>query len=248
MFSLKDKVALVTGGSRGIGRAISETFGRAGAKVLVNYRSGEEAAVATAEAIRTAGGEAELCQFDIADAAAVDAAISGLVKAHGKIDIAVNNAGIARDQLLIRVKEDEFTQSVNVNLGGALWVSKAVIRSMMRARQGRVINLSSVIGESGNVGQAVYSATKAGVVGMTKSLAREYAARGITVNAIAPGYIDTDMTDALPEALKESVIGATPLGRVGRPDEVAAAALFLASDEAGYITGQVIRVNGGMYM
>ncbi len=248
MFRLDGKIALVTGGSRGLGRAISVALGSAGAHVIVNYRAGEAAARQTAEAIRAAGGHAEISHFDVGDAAAIDAAIGALIKTHGAIDIAVNNAGVARDQLLMRVNQGEFDESMAVNLGGALWVSKSVIRAMMRKKSGRIINLASVIGESGNVGQAVYSATKAGLIGMTKSLAREYASRGITVNAIAPGYIETDMTAELPEAARQAVIQSTPLGRVGRPEEVASAALYLASEEAGYVTGQVLRVNGGMYM
>ncbi len=248
MFRLDGKIALVTGGSRGLGRAISVALGSAGAHVIVNYRAGEAAAQETANVIRAAGGQADIVQFDVADAAAIDASISALLKTHGAIDIAVNNAGVARDQLLMRVNQAEFDESMAVNLGGALWVSKAVIRAMMRKKSGRIINLASVIGESGNVGQAVYSATKAGLIGMTKSLAREYASRGITVNAIAPGYIETDMTAELPEAARQAVIQSTPLGRVGRPEEVASAALYLASEEAGYVTGQVLRVNGGMYM
>jgi len=248
VFSLKDRVAVVTGGSRGIGRAISVTLGGAGAHVVVNYQGNEEAASETAKLVEATGGSAELRRFDVGDAEAVDAAISELFKAHGHVDILVNNAGISRDGLLMRVKPEDFESTIRTNVGGALWCSKAAIRPMMRKKHGRIINLSSVVGESGNPGQAVYSSSKAAVIGLTKTLAREYASRGITVNAVAPGFIDTDMTAYLPEEAQKGIVEQTPVGRVGSPEEVAAAVLFLASDEASYITGQVLRVNGGMYV
>jgi 3-oxoacyl-[acyl-carrier protein] reductase len=248
MFRLDGKVAIVTGGSRGIGRAISIALGNAGATVIVNFAGGEAAARETVEAVLAAGGKAEPKQFDVSNEAAVQAAFKDIEAAHKRIDILVNNAGIAMDQLLVRIKPEELERTFAINLNGTLYCAKAAMRAMMRARAGRVINLSSVVGEMGNPGQAVYAASKAGILGLTKSLAREYASRGITVNAVAPGFIDTDMTTALPEAARKSIVEQTPLGRVGRPEEVAAAVLFLASDEAGYVTGQTLRVNGGMYV
>jgi 3-oxoacyl-[acyl-carrier protein] reductase len=248
MFRLDGKVAIVTGGSRGIGRAISIALGKAGATVIVNFAGGEAAARDTVEAVVAGGGKAEPKQFDVSNEAAVQAAFKDIEGAHKRIDILVNNAGIAMDQLLVRIKPEELERTFAINLNGTLYCAKAAMRTMMRARAGRVINLSSVVGEMGNPGQAVYAASKAGILGLTKSLAREYASRGITVNAVAPGFIDTDMTTALPEAARKTIVEQTPLGRVGRPEEVAAAVLFLASDEAGYVTGQTLRVNGGMYV
>jgi len=248
MFSLEGKVALVTGGSRGIGRAVAETLAKAGAHVVITYRSNSAAAEETIAAIEAAGGKAEAVSFDVASAEVAEETVRGIAKRIGRLDILVNNAGIARDQLLLRVKEDEVTATFATNVAGAIWCAKAAIRPMMKAKSGRIINLSSVVAEAGNPGQAVYSASKAALLGLTKTLAREYAKRGVTVNAVAPGYIDTDMTSGLPEAATQAIVEQTPLGRVGRPEEVAAAVLFLASDEAAYITGQVLRVNGGMYV
>ena len=248
MFELNDKVALVTGGSRGIGRAISIALARAGSYVVINFRSGEEAARETLAAVEAAGGEGEILGFDIADEGAVTSSIKDVVKRRGRLDILVNNAGIAIDQLLARVKPADLDATWATNLNGTLFCSKAVIRPMMKAKGGRIINLSSVVAESGNPGQAVYSASKAGIIGLTKTLAREYAKRNITVNAVSPGFIATDMTDGLPEAAREGILAQTPLGRIGDPEDVAAAVLYLASDEAGYVTGQVLRVNGGMYV
>lgn len=248
MFDLAGKVAVVTGGSRGIGRAISETLARSGAHVVVNYAGNEAAAVACVDAIIAAGGKAEAKRFDVSSAEAVDEALSDIHKRLGRIDILVNNAGIALDQLLLRVKPEEIEKTFATNVNGAIWCAKSAIRVMMRARTGRIINLSSVVGESGNPGQVVYSASKAALIGLTKTLAREYASRGITVNVVAPGFIETDMTSALSEDMRKVIVGQTPVGRIGRAEEVAAAVLYLASDEASYVTGQVLRVNGGMYV
>jgi len=248
MFSLDGKVALVTGGSRGIGRAVCVTLAKAGAKVLINYAGNEEAAAETLALVREAGSDGEIAKFDVSDAEAVDAAVADLAKRHDGLHILVNNAGISLDQILIRIKPHELERTLAVNVGGALWCSKAAIRLMMRKRYGRVINMSSVVGEAGNKGQAVYSASKAGIIGLTKTLAREYASRGVTVNCVAPGFIETDMTASLPDAVKEQAIADTPLGRMGSPDDIANAVLYLSSEEAGFVTGQVIRVNGGMYL
>ncbi|MEM7136598.1 MAG: 3-oxoacyl-ACP reductase family protein [Myxococcota bacterium] len=248
MFDLAGKIAVVTGGSRGIGRASGLALAEAGAHVVVNYRSNEGAANDTVAAIEQAGGSAESSQFDVADPAEVERAIKQVVEAHGKIDILVNNAGISIDQLLLRVTPEDLATTWATNVNGAVFCAKACIKTMMRKRYGRVINLSSVVGESGNPGQVVYSGSKAAILGITKTLAREYASRGITVNAVAPGFIETDMTSELPEVAHQGIIDQTPLGRIGRPEEVAAAVVFLASDEASYITGQVVRVNGGMHV
>jgi 3-oxoacyl-[acyl-carrier protein] reductase len=254
MFSLKDKVAVVTGGSRGIGRACAIALARQGAYVVVNYASNEAAAADTLRALRdtaaaeASGGDGEILRFDVADGASVETAINDVAKRKGRLDVLVNNAGISIDQLLIRVKPEELDRTFATNVGGTLWCSKAAMRTMMRAKRGRIVNLTSVVAESGNPGQAVYSASKAALIGLTKTLAREYASRGVTVNAVAPGFVDTDMTSALPEQAKQMIVSQTPVGRQGTAEEVAAAVVFLASDEAAYITGQVVRVNGGMYV
>ncbi len=248
MFALAGKVAIVTGGSRGIGRATSVALAEAGAHVVVNFRANEEAAAQTLRLIEEAGGRAEALAFDVADAKAVDAAVQQVAKAHGRIDILVNNAGISIDQLLLRVTEKDMEATWATNVNGALFCAKACIRPMMKQRSGRIINLSSVVAESGNAGQVVYASSKAALLGLTRTLAREYASRGITVNAVAPGFIETEMTEDLPDAAKQGIVDQTPLGRIGRPEEVAAAVVFLASEEASYITGQVLRVNGGMHV
>jgi 3-oxoacyl-[acyl-carrier protein] reductase len=248
VFELQQKVALVTGASRGIGRACAVALAKAGAHVVVNYQSNEAAAGEALAEVEAAGGKGELARFDVADMDAVDAAIDGLHKRLGRLDILVNNAGISRDNLLMRVKPDDITSTFATNVNGAIWCARAAIRPMMRQKRGRIINLSSVVGESGNPGQAVYAASKAALIGFTKTIAREYASRGITCNAVAPGFIATDMTEKLGEDLQKKIVEQTPAGRVGTPLEVAAAVLFLASDEAGYVTGQVLRVNGGMYV
>jgi 3-oxoacyl-[acyl-carrier protein] reductase len=248
MFSLSGKVAIVTGGSRGIGRAVAEVLAAQGARVVVTYIKGEAEARKVADGIALRGGNAEILGFDVADMKASEAAIADAAKRLGRLDILVANAGIAVDGLLLRVKEEEIDRVFAVNVKGALACARAATKVMMRARTGRVVFLSSVVGEMGNAGQAVYSASKAALLGLTKTLAREYASRGITVNAVTPGFIDTDMTTGLTPELKETMLKAVPLARTGRADEVAAAIAFLCSDEAGYITGQTLRVNGGMYV
>ena len=248
MFDLAGKIAVVTGGSRGIGRATSIALAEAGALVLVNYRSNEEAAKQTLSLIEKAGGQAELVCFDVADPDSVDRGLKAAIERHGGIDILVNNAGISIDQLLLRVSPKDLDMTWATNVNGPIYCAKACIRPMMKKRWGRIINLSSVVAESGNPGQAVYSSSKAALLGLTRTLAREYASRGITVNAVAPGFIETDMTADLSDAGKQGIIDQTPLGRIGRPEEVAAAVVFLASEEASYITGQVVRVNGGMHV
>lgn len=248
MFELTDKVAVVTGGSRGLGRAAALSLAKAGAYVVVNFQGNEGAATETLAAITEAGGNGELKRFNVANAEEVDESIKEIAKRLGRLDILVNNAGIARDQLLLRVSEEEIAETFAINVNGAIFCAKAAIRPMMRARSGRIVNLSSVVAELGNTGQSVYAASKAALIGLTKSLAREYASRSVTVNAVAPGFIDTDMTSKLPEEAKKWILDHTPLGRVGKPEEVGAAVLFLCSDEASFITGQVLRVNGGMYV
>ncbi len=246
--TLKGKVALVTGGSRGIGRAICVRLAAAGAFVIVNSARHEEAARQTLRLISDAGGEAEALSFDVADHGAATGAIADLVKRKGRIDILVNNAGESRDGLLVRMKEEDWDRVIGTNLKGAFNCCRAVAYTMMKQRSGRIINVSSIVALSGNAGQANYSASKAGLVGLTKSLARELAPRGICVNAVAPGLIDTDMTSALTEEQREKVLLEIPLSRLGTPDDVAGVVMFLASDDAGYITGQVFGVNGGLYM
>jgi len=245
---LSGKTALVTGASRGIGRAIALRFAAEGAFVVVNDAGNEAAAGETLAAITSAGGSAVLSRFDVGNASEVDAAVKAIVAERGRIDILVNNAGITRDNLLMRLTEDDFDAVVRTNLKGTFLVTKVVSRQMIRQRGGRIVNMSSVVGEMGNAGQSVYAATKAGILGFTKAMARELASREITVNAIAPGFITTDMTEKLPEAARKEFAERIPLGRFGSPEEVAALALFLASDAAAYVTGQVVGINGGMYM
>ncbi|MBI2898092.1 MAG: 3-oxoacyl-[acyl-carrier-protein] reductase [Deltaproteobacteria bacterium] len=248
MFGLDGRVAVVTGGSRGIGRAVAQALARQGAQVVINYAASEAAAGEVAAAIQSAGGRADLARFDVADEAAVEKAFREIRDRYGRTDILVNNAGVAVDGLLLRVREPDLERMLSVNVKGAIWCARAATRTMMRARWGRIITMSSVVGEMGNVGQVAYSAAKAALVGMTKSLAREYASRSITVNAVAPGFIETDMTSSVPAERKDELMRVTPLGRFGTPDDVAAAVAFLASEEAGFITGEVLRVNGGLHM
>jgi 3-oxoacyl-[acyl-carrier protein] reductase len=248
--ALSGKVALVTGGSRGIGRAIAVALGRRGAKVIVNYASREDAAREAVAAVEAAGGQAAIAGFDVADPAAVTEAIKAIGKDHGGLDILVNNAGVAINGLVMRFSDDSWRRTLAVNLGGAFHCIRAASSLLLRAKSaGRIINLTSVVGEMGNGGQTAYAASKAGLIGLTRSTARELASRGITCNAIAPGYIETDMTaEHLPEAQQAKLLEQIPLARIGRPDDVADAAAFLAGPEAAYITGQVLRVNGGMLM
>jgi 3-oxoacyl-[acyl-carrier protein] reductase len=245
---LSGKVALITGSARGIGRAIAERFCAEGATIVVNDVGSDAGALETLEALKAAGGKGTVEMFDVSDAAQVDGGVKNILEAHGRIDILVNNAGITRDNLLMRMSEDEFDAVLRVNLKGTYLLTKAVTRQMMKQRSGRIVNISSVVGMMGNAGQSNYSAAKAGIIGFTKSVARELAPRNVTVNAIAPGFIQTAMTAALPEAVQKGFLALIPLGRFAEPREVADLALFLASDAASYITGQVIGINGGMYM
>ncbi|MBC5659082.1 3-oxoacyl-[acyl-carrier-protein] reductase [Anaerosacchariphilus sp. NSJ-68] len=246
--NLEGKIALVTGASRGIGRAIATELAAKGAQVIVNYNGSEAAAAETVNAIRAAGGKAEAWQCNVADYEACGQLISGVLETHKRIDILVNNAGINRDNLLMKMTEEEFDAVIDTNLKGTFHTMRFVSRQMLKQRSGRIINLASVVGLTGNAGQTNYAASKAGVIGMTKTAARELAGRGITVNAIAPGFIETDMTDRLSGKIKEQMSAQIPLGHFGKPEQVAKAAAFLASDDAAYITGQVLNVDGGMVM
>ncbi len=241
-------VALVTGGSRGIGRAICVRLASMGFLVGINYVANPAAAEETERLVKEMGGQSFLSRFDVADAGEVQDAIKLLLEEHGRVDVLVNNAGITRDGLLARMKEDDWDSVLDTNLKGAFLCSKTVMRAMMKQKSGRIINVASVVGFTGNSGQVNYSAAKAGLVGLTKSTARELASRGITVNCVAPGYITTDMTGALGEDLQETLKGQIPLGTLGTPEDVAAAVAFLASPDSAYITGQTLHVNGGMYM
>ena len=248
--ALEGKVALVTGASRGIGRAIAVALGQRGAKVIINYSSREDAAREAAAAVVVAGGQSALAGFDVASSAAVTDAIKAIGKEHGSLDILVNNAGVAINGLLMRFSDDQWQRTLAVNLGGAFHCVRAAASLLLRAKTaGRIINITSVVGETGNAGQAAYSASKAGLIGFTMSTARELASRGVTCNAIAPGFIQTEMTaEHLPEAQRTKLVESIPLGRIGRSEDVADMAAFLAGPEAAYITGQVMRVNGGMLM
>ncbi len=246
MSTFEGRVALITGASRGIGRAIATRLASGGATIVAAAR-GDNAA-ATAGAITAAGGRAETVSLDVTDAASVSAVVAGVIERHGRIDILVNNAGITRDQLMLRMKRDDWDAVIATNLTAAFTTIQAVLKPMVKQRSGRIINISSVVGQSGNAGQANYAASKAGLIGFTKSLALEVASRNITVNAVTPGLIDTDMTRAISAGAHEEWTSRIPLQRLGTPDDVAGAVAFLASDEASYITGHVLAVNGGMYM
>jgi len=243
---LDGRVALVTGGSRGIGRAIALELARAGAQVVFTYVSNPEAAAETEKAIAEAGGRGRAQRCDVADHEALEALVAQVLLEHGRLDIAVNNAGIARDQLILRMKPEDFDAVIATNLRGSWSVCRAALKPMVKQRWGRIINLSSVVAQMGNPGQSNYAASKGGVEALTRSLAREVGSRSITVNAVAPGFIDTDMTRDLPDAAKKALVERIPLGRLGSAEDVARVVRFLCSDAAGYVTGQVIHVNGGL--
>jgi len=248
MCHVAGRVALVTGASRGIGRACAEALAEQGATVIVNYVKGEAAAREVADAIAAKGGKAEIAGFDVADSKAVDAAVDDVAKRHGKVDILVANAGISIDGLLLRLKDEDLDRLFATNVRGAIACARACSRGMMRARWGRIVFMSSVVGEMGNVGQTAYAASKAALMGAAKSIAREYASRNVTCNVVSPGFIDTDMTATMTPEMKEQLGKVIPLGRTGTAKDVATACLYLASEEAGYVTGQVLSVNGGMHM
>src|SRR5271157_3418186 len=247
MFSLKDKVAVVTGASQGIGRETALALAEAGAKVVVAARN-EEKLAALAQEIAGKGGEAFAVKLDVADAEQTKAAFKSIIEKFGKVDILVNNAAINRDGLAVRMKADDWDAVLRTNLTGAHLCIQQVLPGMMKARAGRIINIASVVARMGNAGQANYVAAKAGLIGLTRAIAIEVASRNITVNAVAPGFVVSPMTDPLPQPVKDALLARIPLGRMGQDAEIAAAIVFLASDEAGYITGHVLDVNGGLYM
>ncbi len=242
------RTILVTGGSRGIGRGICRAFARADNQIYFNFSSAADAAAETEQLVSDAGGNAVAVQVNVAAEKEVAAFVGQALEETGRIDVLVNNAGITRDGLIVRMKPSDWDDVLDINLKGTFNCIKAVTKTMMKQRSGRIVNVSSVVGVSGNPGQANYVASKAGIIGLTKGVAKELASRGITANVVAPGYVDTDMTTALSDKAKEMMVSQIPLGRVGTPEDIAAAVVFLASDQAAYITGQVIHVNGGMYM
>ena len=245
---MEGRVALVTGGGRGLGRAIAVRFAVEGAKVAISYHSNDAAAEETEELVRKAGAACETFKGDVASPEDVEALMKGVGEAFGPVEILVNNAGTTRDNILLRMKDAEFEEVLDTNLKGTYLCTRAVLRGMVRARWGRIVNISSVVGLLGNAGQANYAASKAGMIGFTKSVAREVAGRGITANAVAPGYVETELTGALPENVKEQILGQVPVGRFGEPEEIAEVVAFLAGDRAAYVTGQTIAVDGGMVM
>jgi 3-oxoacyl-[acyl-carrier protein] reductase len=245
---VEGRVALVTGGGRGIGRAIAIRLAEGGTRVAISYRANDAAAEETANLVREAGAACELFKGDVATPEDVEALIRGIGEAFGPVEILVNNAGATRDNILLRMKDTEFDEVLATNLKGSYLCTRAVLRGMVRARWGRIVNVSSIVGLLGNAGQANYAASKAGIIGFTKSVAREVAGRGITANAVAPGYVETELTGSLPENIKQQILGQVPVGRFGEVEEVAEVIAFLASDSAAYITGQTIAVDGGMVM
>ncbi|OEH91229.1 3-oxoacyl-[acyl-carrier-protein] reductase [Bacillus solimangrovi] len=245
---LEEKVALVTGASRGIGRSVALELAKNGAKVVVNYAGNEAKALEVVEEITTNGGEAVAIQANVADGESVQSMVKNTIEQFGSLDILVNNAGITRDNLLMRMKEDEWDAVINTNLKGVFNCTKAVTRQMMRQRSGKIVNIASVVGVSGNAGQANYVAAKAGVIGLTKTTAKEFASRNINVNAVAPGFISTDMTDELTDETREALMKQIPLARLGKPENIANVVRFLVSDDSEYMTGQTLVVDGGMVM
>ena len=245
---MQGRGALVTGGGRGIGRAIAVRLAKGGAKVAISYRANDEAAGETAKLVREAGAECELFKGDVASSEDVAALFKGVTEAFGPVEILVNNAGTTRDNIMLRMKDAEFDDVMQTNLKGTYLCTRAVLRGMVRARWGRIVNISSVVGLLGNAGQANYAASKAGIIGLTKSVAREVANRGITANAVAPGYVETELTGGLSEEIKGRILGQVPVGRFGEPEEIAEVVAFLAGDGAAYVTGQTIAVDGGMVM
>jgi 3-oxoacyl-[acyl-carrier protein] reductase len=247
MTETKGRIALVTGGSRGIGRSIAERLAREGFYVVINYLRNESAARDVLSAIESAGGKGQIAPFDVSDFDATQKAVEDIVEELGGLHILINNAGITKDTLILRMKEEDWTNVISVNLNGVFNCTKAVTRIMIKQRYGRIINLTSVVGEMGNSGQTNYAASKAGIIGFTKAAAREMASRSVTVNAVSPGFIETDITMALTDEIRKSYIEKIPLGRFGSPEDIIGVVAFLTSDEASYITGEVIRVNGGIY-